>query len=284
MHDQDLIDDFSLGASVYNDRGYNDYDFSSAGPSRPAPIPYDDPYSNEYDAGALDGATLEGVVVQSDAIDGPSEIDDRMTRRRGRGRGMGGHHRGDMRRDSGGRGRGRGWVDRGRGRGRYNGHQSASRQPVAQLDEPYDPRMPRPLSPTSLAIARATGQLSDGSTFASENEPIPHTAPMSHLPNTWQFQQSQMQAQQHLSFGTQQQFVQPHINPRFAAQFGIDLGFMQPQFYPQYGHGSFGLNNTAGGLSDRDWADQWTVHGGDTCGSSTDRNDAGPGHQPDGNS
>jgi H/ACA ribonucleoprotein complex non-core subunit NAF1 len=290
MHDQDLIDDFSLGANAYDDRGYNDYDFSSAGPSRPAPIPYDDPYSNEYDAGALDS-----ITAQSGAVEGPSEIGDRMTTTRGRGQGRGvrGQHRGNAR-DSGGRGRGRGrgrghgrgWVDRG---DRYDGNQSASQQPAVQPEEPYDPRTPRPLSPTSLAIARATGQLSDGSTFTSETaEPIQHaTVPMSNLPSAWQFQQSQMQAQHHLQFGAQQPFVQPHINPRFASQFGMNLGFMQPQFYPQYGHGSFDLNSTRGGLSDGNWADQWIVHGGHAGGSSTDNvngNDAGSDHQPNGNS
>jgi len=117
---------------------------------------------------------LHGLPRFPGTVGGSSRTGDRNDRRspsheseremgsgrgRGRGRGRGGHHRGDPRRDSGGRGheRRRGWVDRGRG-DRYGGNQSISQQATTQSEEPCDSRPPRSLSPTSLAIARATGQ------------------------------------------------------------------------------------------------------------------------------
>lgn len=49
--------------------------------------------------------------------------------------------------------------------------------------EEYDPRMPRPPSPTSLAIAQATGQWSNGTPYAyGTNIPMPSYAPPSEYP------------------------------------------------------------------------------------------------------
>ena len=45
MRDQDMAEDL-YGTSPY-DNAYNDMDFG-AGPSRPPPVPYDDPYSDSY--------------------------------------------------------------------------------------------------------------------------------------------------------------------------------------------------------------------------------------------
>jgi len=105
----------------------------------------------------------------------------------------------------------------------------------------------------------------------------------SNLPGAWQFQQFQMERQHQFQFGAQQQFVQPHINPRFASQFGMNLGFMQPQFYPQYGQTGFGSNDARGSLSGGNWADQWTVHGGGSNADDANRDDNGTDHQPHGN-
>lgn len=276
MRDQDLIDDSLLTASAYAERGPYDFDFSSAGPSRPAPIPYDDPYSTEYTSEKPDvSPSSPGASRDSEMVDsrGPHRRSPSVEasgrgggRGRGRGRGRGGgHDRADTRRDSGcrGRARGRGWVDRGRG-GRPNGYDTHINQSNPQSGESHAP--PRSMSPTSLAIARATGQLGG---------PDPGTAPQHAMSNPiggWQPQQHpQMQPQ--YNFGIQQQpFVQPHINPRFASQFGMNFGFMQPQFYPP--NPQFGMSSNApqGSQAERNWTDEWTVYGGDT--------DASAGSQP----
>lgn len=269
MRDQDLVEE-TLGKNAYDERGPYDIDFSSAGPSRPPPVPYDDPYSNEYNAELLDSDTIPDVTTEpsNDHHDhtSPKRDSERgMGRGRGRGwgRGRGGLDR-ESRRDSGGRGRGRGrgWGDRGHDGRRYGGEDDTRR--MAQPDEPHESRPPRPLSPTSLAIARATGQLDSGSTPTFDPRFMQQSS-------GWQFQQPPMQPQQQFNFGAQQPFVQPHINPRFASQFGMNFGFMQPQFYPQYGQYGFNSNNTGGPPSNgRNWAEEWTVHGSD-AGASADR-------------
>jgi H/ACA ribonucleoprotein complex non-core subunit NAF1 len=83
-------------------------------------------------------------------------------------------------------------------------------------------------------MAPATGQYygaSDYTPFSSQ------------LPPQFGFAQSyspvQQQQQQHQFMSPQQHTVQPHINPRFAAQFGLNMEMMQhqpgQQQYPAYG-------------------------------------------------
>ncbi|KAG5637656.1 hypothetical protein H0H81_003733 [Sphagnurus paluster] len=47
MHDQDMIETGNFSRNPYDEHGLYDVEFG-AGPSRPAPIPYDDPYSDTY--------------------------------------------------------------------------------------------------------------------------------------------------------------------------------------------------------------------------------------------
>ncbi|KAJ7161259.1 Gar1/Naf1 RNA binding region-domain-containing protein [Mycena crocata] len=243
MRDQDLA---FLERNPYNDHSPYDENFGS-GPSRPAPMPYDDPYSDEYN-------NVTPAVIEPAPIAPPSRTNDDYEsyppRGRGRGRGRGsGFDRSEAR----GRGRGR---ERGKGgRGRGNSHHDRgprhseetswdTRSAIAPRGsmEPYDsnhPYQPRPLSPTSMAIARATGQFSDGSEFSPQSHSAPNTptAP-------WAFDQAQQ-----FNFGYQP-FVQPHINPRFASAFGMNFDFRQPQPYYQPSP-----TNTNG-----NWTDEWTVH------------------------
>lgn len=294
MNDQDLSESSFTAGNPYDAHGAYDMDFV-AGSSRPAPIPYDDPYSDDFTVATP--SSTETVPSTSmhrrDSFEQGSGSSSTNERGNGRGRGRGrgrGQDRGDSRQgwESGGRGRGRGRGrsdrgDRGRGRGgnarpRDNGDEGDSGwapRPVGQREavDQYDPHIPRPLSPTSLAIARATGQYMDGSNFASavSSPSIPAGGA-----GVWSNYTPPQQNQHQFSFGSeayQQNYIQPHINPRFASAFGMNMGYLQPQAYPQYGQYGQGLNTNQTSSS---WLDEWTVHGADQ-GSSTDSNSTAPG-------
>jgi H/ACA ribonucleoprotein complex non-core subunit NAF1 len=237
-----------------------------AGPSRPPPIPYDDPYADDFGMDKSNTEPKSSTQTPSGAGSGhanrPSaQADFGRSPNQGRGRG---HGRPDNRpgQSGGGRGRGRGQGRGGRGRG-TGGSRRSSEGDVGWSDrhmapsspnEQYDPQVPRPLSPTSLAIARATGQLSTASSpssLYSPGIPIP--------PTSGPFFQHQQQQQMHpynfIPQGYPQQYVQPHINPRFASNFG--MGFMpptRPRSNSQYGH-----YGTTTGLNQPNWTDEWTV-------------------------
>ncbi|KAJ6575434.1 Gar1/Naf1 RNA binding region-domain-containing protein [Mycena capillaripes] len=246
MRDQDLS---SVERNPYDEHSLYDDNFGS-GPSRPAPMPYDDPYSDEYN-------TIQPVEVEPSAPAPLSRThssrDDFEGRTRGRGRGRGfGFDRSEGR--GRGRGRDRGKGGRGRGDNDYNsrrpnerGWESRSAITRDSMEQrPHDPPHahqppPRSLSPTSMAIARATGQFPDGFELA----PQAHSAPST----PWAFDPSHQ-----FNYGYPP-FVQPHINPRFASAFGMNFGVQQahppPYYQPQ--------PSPSGGSS---WTDEWTVHGG----------------------
>ena len=175
----------------------------------------------------------------------------------GRGRGRGKNPvRPDHVRDQGSRGQ-----PRGRTRGRSRDHPRGTtpvehhfllpsppqyRRSSFSFEE-YDPHMPRPPSPTSLAIARATGQWADGTPFpyaagvdlpnvnaqqpSNDSQSLPAIQSPGHGQIPYQRygyygppfdfsqagdQQSQYQNSQALPYG-----VAPHINPRFSQVLGI---------------------------------------------------------------
>ncbi|KAI0800545.1 Gar1/Naf1 RNA binding region-domain-containing protein [Fomes fomentarius] len=249
LRDQDMADD-PYGGSSFDKTRYNDAGL--AGPSRPAPIPYDDPYSDAYGSAPPELKSEEG-----DSKPPPSPYE--PSRGRGRGRGRGGSVRDypPYREDSnrGGRGRGRRHHDRGRGRGRGYEHRVSS-DPWSGREGPitsdYGQSAPRPMSPTSLAIARATGQCADGSS-------VP--------PNMgggagWGYPQHPMQP---FDFSLQPQFplvqphIQPHINPRFAANFamanmGMSYGGYPAQSAP-YSNDTAGY--AVGGYGSGHWNGDW---------------------------
>ncbi|CAK5280336.1 unnamed protein product [Mycena citricolor] len=223
MRDQDLA---AFDRNPYGAHSVYDADFG-AGPSRPAPIPYDeDPYSDVYDQPPPGSSTLSASSTLSSRPPSRAEREDgRPIRQRGRTRGS----------------RGR----RERGRNGNGGDRQAFRDRPSKYqdgDRPFEPQQytqppPRPLSPTSMAIARATGQMPDGSNFQTGgwNQQAPQWSGYSPSP------------------GPGPGFVQPHINPRFAQAFGMAYshpGSFQQPYYP--------MQNTA-------WtgAEEWTVHGTD---------------------
>ncbi|KAJ7786642.1 Gar1/Naf1 RNA binding region-domain-containing protein, partial [Mycena metata] len=255
MRDQDLA---MLERNPYDDHSPYDDNFGS-GPSRPAPMPYDDPYADEY--------TIPSTEVESPLPPTPSHRENSFDdsdgfARRGRGRGRG-RGSGVDRNEGRGRGRGRERGKGGRGRGdndrrRSDGGANWEGRPAtsARLSEPYDSHHhqppPRSLSPTSMAIARATGQFSDGSEFTQS-----HSAPSTPI-SPWAFNPSQ---QQQFNFGGYPQFIQPHINPRFASAFGMNFDFQNP--HPQ----SYHQPPPSGAMGGSNWADEWTVHGGGNAAS-----------------
>ncbi|PCH34237.1 NAF1-domain-containing protein [Wolfiporia cocos MD-104 SS10] len=270
MKDQDMAEDM-YGANPYDNSGpYNDMDLG-AGPSRPAPIPYDDPYSDSY--GVADPLPSTSTPTNPRPSNAPAMSDEGYTsdgggsaygdRGRGRGRRFAPSRGGAGRRDERGWGRGRdrprGNRGRGRGRGRDDrgplGGPDRGRQPQANLDE-YDPRAPRSLSPTSLAIARATGQYPDGTAVGSD---LQQPQLPSHASGSWAYSQYAAQQPYDYAYGYQNQFVQPHINPRFASSFGMNLAaFAQGNQYYSYGYSAMGRGGGTGSAGG--WNQDWNAH------------------------
>ena len=259
MRDQELsaADEAIFSRNAYDEHGPYDIDYAAApgpGPSssraasRPAPIPYDDPYGDDYTS--PDAVDREMVAPSRLAEGGRSGGHERTAEGRGRGRdgprgraGSGGRGRDRDRgghRDSRDRGRGRGGGRGGGGgggnRGRPPSQYSASEQPSA---DGYNQQDTRPMSPTSLAIAHATGQSShyDPQPPQGQRQPYQQNYASVYPDNSsgaWGYGQQYQQYgynMQHQPYQHQQlhgfmpaaPFVQPHINPRFASAFGLGL-------------------------------------------------------------
>ena len=281
MRDQELADEMYLSRNAYDAHGPYDADFDSpAGPSRPPPIPYDDPYGDDYTA----------PVAEHSSISSASSFDSKPFSGRSSGSGRGhdrGHHgRGRSR----GRGRERGGQrDRGRGESGYRSSQQHMDTPTS-FDDSQQSRTTRPLTPTSFAIARATGQVAYNTNTSQHQEQQQQSfSPMypDALGNgSWGYNHVQSQAQFQPQYGYLQQLqqanmqaplVQPHINPRFASAFGIAINAMQQlnqipstvqqQYSPQNttthpSVGATGIPNLATGNnvhSSFHWTDEWKV-------------------------
>ncbi|THH27667.1 hypothetical protein EUX98_g6521 [Antrodiella citrinella] len=189
IRDQDVAAEEMYG-HAYDNHAYNDMDFG-AGPSRPPPVPYDDPYS--------DLSTSQPIKTEP-STDG------------------------------------------------------------------YDPRQQRPMSPTSAAIARATGQYNDGSTYSAyAQQPPPHQ--QTGQAQGWGYVSQQQSYEFDFAYGYPHGYVQPHINPRFANQFGLNLNTnmayeQQPQ--QQYGYGMPAQTSPEGGGAQGGWnpGQDWNNQGG----------------------
>ena len=205
-----------------------------ASPSRPKPQPYDDPYSDAYNQPDVKPGTATSLPIPhrprpERAPPGKAVGQTDSGSSQGRG-GQRAHHHHHYE-----RGRGRG---HGRGRGRGRGRGGARGQEGHILPHRTDDRgaahgPPGLLSPTSTMMPPATGQY-----YGSDYTPFSPQLPpqFGFAPPYPQVQQQQQQQQQFMS--PQQHSVQPHINPRFAAQFGLNLEMMQHQpgqQYPAYG-------------------------------------------------
>ncbi|KIM47516.1 hypothetical protein M413DRAFT_6834 [Hebeloma cylindrosporum] len=260
MRDQELsaTDEAIFSRNAYDEHGPYDIDYAAPGPgpsssraaSRPAPIPYDDPYGDDYTA--PDAVDREMSVPSRVTEGGPSRGHERAEGR-GRGRdgprGRGGGRGRDRDRDRGGhrdnrdRGRGRGGRG-GRGGGEGRGPPSNRYGAAEQPNDGYSQQDGRPMSPTSLAIARATGQSShydvqpppqgqrqqyqQGYTSMYPDNSSAAWGYGQQFPqygyNNMQHQPYQHQHQQQHGFMPVAPFVQRHINPRFASAFGLGMG------------------------------------------------------------
>lgn len=239
-HYNEDIDKIFYGANPYDAHGPYDDGYRAAGPSRPAPIPYDDPYADEVKA---------DIVKYEEDSNSPStearlfgrEPEKIVGDHRGRGRGRGrGHDRGGGARD---RGRGRG-----RGRQRSWGESRWSQpNPTAPSMESYNTSTSIPQSPTSNEIERTINQPVGIPGYSSQ--------PFSPSP-TWNYQPGGFQGHQ---FGQQQQHqqqsIQPHINPRFASAFG----FNGPPAW--FGNRDAQFNSYQVQQPSQPWTNQWLVHG-----------------------
>ncbi|KDQ63234.1 hypothetical protein JAAARDRAFT_168836 [Jaapia argillacea MUCL 33604] len=223
MHDQEMTADSFYGANPYDEHGPYDMDMG-AGPSRPAPLPYDDPYSDEYNFGPpapdAEKSNAPSGLSSSDrsTIHDSVPVDQHMGRGRGRGRGRGGSRGGRDSADHGGR-RDRGRHSRGRGRGR---------PPSGHIDEGYNHQMAPPTNQPPNDPVYDYPQYQGNASYAQ-----PPGA------EAWSYRQYSQQTPYQFSFAypaqQQQQYVQPHINPRFASAYGFDLAALQGQQFPQYG-------------------------------------------------
>ncbi|KZV70999.1 NAF1-domain-containing protein [Peniophora sp. CONT] len=253
-------------ASMYSSNPYDEhgvYDDPGAGPSRSAPLPYDDPYSDDFPMDSAAPAPTQEPSVPRILPPKPPRLSESREFERGRGRGRGrGRDRGGPDRGAGrdgsdrgvgrGRGRGRG-GDRGRGNDRARGRGSwgggGSRAPSHQPDGNM------PMSPGFQQSFPASPNQYGGPAHQQPG------APWSFDPH---FQQQQQPQGMNMNMGSGMPmsppafngggggggpgmgFVQPHINPRFAAQLGFNMNWMQQQqqFMPQ--NFQFGGMNTPG--------------------------------------
>lgn len=219
-----------------------------AGPSRPKPQPYDDPYSDTYNQQDVAPDTATSLPVL------PSPRPVRAGKGVGRsdyGSGQGHHSQRAHHHHHHERGRGRG-HGRGRGRGRGRGG-AREGHPLPHRTEDHTAthgRPTTPLSPTSTIMAPATGQYYGASEYASFS---------AQLPPQFGFAQpySPMQQQnQHQFMSPQQHSVQPHINPRFAANFGLNIDMMQYPLGQQYqAYGQYETPTTP--VYEGGWDGQW---------------------------
>uniref|UniRef100_A0A0W0F1S4 H/ACA ribonucleoprotein complex non-core subunit NAF1 n=1 Tax=Moniliophthora roreri TaxID=221103 RepID=A0A0W0F1S4_MONRR len=98
IRDQDLNDDYTMGRSAFAEFGPYDADYSDVAPSRPAPKPYDDPYSDEFSglsstsippSGEFPAASTSGTLANETRAGRNRPDQERGSRGRGRGRGRG---------------------------------------------------------------------------------------------------------------------------------------------------------------------------------------------------
>ncbi|KAF8899057.1 Gar1/Naf1 RNA binding region-domain-containing protein [Infundibulicybe gibba] len=263
MRDQDLAEENFMSKNAYDEHGPYDLDFSS-GFSRPTPIPYDDPYSDAY--GSESPAPMPAQPKPA-----PRDL-------------------GASRSSRGTRGN-RSWVSQARGtrdNGRGRGRRASGYENSISYDHADNSRLThrsrdvdraslsastahggnpstRPLSPTSLAIARATGQTPAASSFSSQSAAQGrHPSSFSNAElESWTYSLPPVQLGSH---------IQPHINPRFASAFGINfgtnVGTVPPQQYAPYGQYNqyaqmMSIPPGESAIDPSNWADEWTVRTGD---------------------
>jgi len=245
MRDQDMTDDYFSGRNPYDEVGPYDADYGLSASSRPAPIPYDDPYSDAFNG----ASTSTSTSTEPFKFQGSGNADRRsssgfseQSNRRGRGRG-------------GDRGRRRG--------GRGNWRESSESRSISIPPQPYDPSVPVPVPSASPTSATANPTLP----FFHHQAPMPQMTP-------WAYP-SQNFAGMGMGIGGMQSqhmqqpgFIQPHINPRFASQFGMGMGSGMgmggyPNAFTQNGHAQQQQQlHDPQQVPQWNSSNEWTVHDG----------------------
>ncbi|KAL0581051.1 hypothetical protein V5O48_000944 [Marasmius crinis-equi] len=233
LRDQDLSDDYFTGTNAYSEVGPYDADYGALAPSRPVPKPYDDPYSDEF--------TGTSPIVAGGPSAPSSTKHSSQTPRSQMDDDLRSRARGSRARGRGGRRGGGGGYDRSQSRERSRAYDNFNSPPPSIPQ--YYPQQHQLPNPTQQQI-----------------------------PPQWSYQPNSPAGMQYPGINFQQPFIQPHINPLFAAQFGMPqaMGFgRMQQGQPEMQSERF--TNTPQSLNPGGhWTDQWTVHGGSNQGSATD--------------
>ncbi|EGN93097.1 hypothetical protein SERLA73DRAFT_78943 [Serpula lacrymans var. lacrymans S7.3] len=253
-----------FGSNPYAEHGPYDMDFSVPGPSRPPPIPYDDPYAEEFKVEELkyeddpSPETLRSMIRPVDQAPDRSHHETQTRPVRGRGRGRGRergrakHSNWESRTPRENPGRtwgGRGRDSHRRGSGSWNEGQGAPQDFMAQSYQPYDPYAPQSISPTSPVVDGATSSQFEssagmaGADYQSMHVPSSAASPWAFPPEMYD-----------------QSYVQPHINPRFASAFGMNFNHTAPSWRGPPQQGQYNLGYQAA-QPPQNWSDEWTVHG-----------------------
>lgn len=118
------------------------------------------------------------------------------------------------------------------------------------------------MSPTSLAISRATGQLVPD---AAPPVMYPGPPPPGQAQDFWGYNPQYPQPQAHLSGfgypGYAPPYIQPHINPRFASAFGMGYHHQAQQasqYAGSYSYDGMGVASAGGAYSMGGWNGGWT--------------------------
>ncbi|KAJ3789223.1 Gar1/Naf1 RNA binding region-domain-containing protein, partial [Lentinula aff. detonsa] len=249
MRDADMVnEDYFMNNNAYDEIGPYDLNYDTP-VSRPAPIPYDDPYADEFEVSSASSSKIGSAIRTPSAS---NSIDASALRPQRRSTNREANRRGDGHR-SRGRARGSNASNRGnsnrrgsRGGGSFN-HSSNFN---------YEQAWQHGSNPSfSGGNGSMPGSLESQPQFHQQN-PV---SPMSQ----WSFQsQNQGIHEYGMPYSSQQQYVQPHINPLFARQFGMGDGRME------MGGGSYGSplvnippqsSHSLGYPGTEYWSDQWSV-------------------------
>ncbi|KAJ3511356.1 hypothetical protein NLJ89_g4150 [Agrocybe chaxingu] len=207
MRDRDLVDETFFSRNAYDEHGPYDVDYATAGPSsRPAPMPYDDPYGDAYTAPDVVEREARSEVASSSHKPpferGPKQYDRRP-------------------------------YDRPEGTGREAMEQEVevevrSAMEAKDLQKCFkattvQERHGRCLLLLSPLLAQLDkkgmpSQISNPTSIPTLKQILGHGEQDDYQP----YGQGVMQPMP---------FVQPHINPRFASAFGLSLPFQQQQAY-----------------------------------------------------
>ncbi|KAJ4485781.1 Gar1/Naf1 RNA binding region-domain-containing protein [Lentinula aciculospora] len=251
IRDADMANEgYFMNNNAYDEIG--PYDLNYDAPiSRPAPIPYDDPYADEFEIPSASSSTASRTPSTFNGNDASALRPQRRS-----------VNRDTNKRDVGNRGRGRG-----RGNNSNRGNSNRRGRGGFNNSNPSDTNNEQAWQHGStVSFGGGNGVIPDSS------EPQPQfyqQTPVSPM-GQWSFQmQNQKIPDYGVPYNSQQSFIQPHINPLFARQFGvgrgIDMGggsygnmpMVNAPSQSPHSSGYSGAYATTEGSSY--WSDQWSV-------------------------